>query len=223
MDTKNTKVSVEKVLSLLENHLGPTSEVVFHDLTLPYEHTIVDIRGHLTGRSVGGCGSNLGLEVIAAKEKDGARFNYITHTKSGRILRSSTIYLYDEDDASKVIGAICVNTDISDTVRMESFLKQYNGYDLTSADTSRETDEHFAQNVGELLDKLIQDAQSMVGTPAPLMTKEDKLKFLTYLDQKGAFLITKSGEHICQFLGISKFTLYSYLETVRNNVSPKES
>jgi predicted transcriptional regulator YheO len=32
------------------------------------------------------------------------------------------------------------------------------------------------------------------------------------LDEKGAFLIKKAGEKICAYLGISKFTLYNYLE-----------
>ncbi len=215
---KNTKVSIDKVLSLLENHLGPDSEIVFHDLTLPYEHTIVDIRGHLTGREIGGCGSNLGLEIIAAKEKNGDRFNYITHTKNGLILRSSTVYIYDEEDESKPVAAICLNTNITNTLQLETMLRKYNGYTpVNDPSVKEETHEHFAKNVSELLEMLLLDAQDYVGSPAPHMTKEEKLKFLSYLDSKGAFLISKSGEHVSNFLGISKVTLYSYLDTIRNN------
>ena len=47
------------------------------------------------------------------------------------------------------------------------------------------------------------------------MTKEDKMKALKYLDEKGALLITKSGSKICKYFGISKFTLYNYLEEIR--------
>ena len=47
------------------------------------------------------------------------------------------------------------------------------------------------------------------------MNKEEKITFIRYLDEKGAFLITKSGEHICELLGISKFTFYNYLEISR--------
>ena len=32
-----------------------------------------------------------------------------------------------------------------------------------------------------------------------------------YLDHAGAFLITKSGDKVSSYLGISKFTLYSYM------------
>jgi len=47
------------------------------------------------------------------------------------------------------------------------------------------------------------------------MDKEDKCKLLKYLDDKGAFVISKAGEKVADFLGISKFTFYSYLEQVR--------
>ena len=38
---------------------------------------------------------------------------------------------------------------------------------------------------------------------------------LSILDKKGAFLIAKSSEKICGYLGISKFTLYKYLDAIR--------
>lgn len=47
------------------------------------------------------------------------------------------------------------------------------------------------------------------------MNKEDKMEFLSILDKKGAFLIAKSSEKICGYLGISKFTLYKYLDAIR--------
>ncbi|MFR5600596.1 MAG: helix-turn-helix domain-containing protein [Holdemania filiformis] len=47
------------------------------------------------------------------------------------------------------------------------------------------------------------------------MNKEEKMEIVRFLDHKGAFLITKSGDKICAFLDISKFTLYSYLDTIR--------
>ena len=48
------------------------------------------------------------------------------------------------------------------------------------------------------------------------MTKEDKIAFIKFLDDRGMFLISKSGPRICEILGISKFTLYNYLEIIRS-------
>ena len=42
---------IHQILDLLEAHFGSSVEFVVHDLTLNYEHTIVDIRnGEITGR-----------------------------------------------------------------------------------------------------------------------------------------------------------------------------
>lgn len=206
-------------MDFLEGHLGVTSEIVYHDLTLPYDQTIVDIRnGKITGRTLGGCGSNLGLEVIRGTQKNGDRYNYITHTKNGKILRSSTIYLSDDD--GRVTAALCVNTDITDSVRAEAMLHQYNGYQM-EVSSSPETPEFFASNVNELLDYFIQEAAQLVNVPVPMMSREDKIQFLSYLDSKGAFLITKSSEHVCGYLGISKYMLYSCLEEIRKGQKQK--
>ena len=48
------------------------------------------------------------------------------------------------------------------------------------------------------------------------MNREQKMEFLRFLDKKGAFLISKSNERVCEFLQISKFTLYNYLDAIRN-------
>lgn len=205
-----------QLLNMLSNHMPDTTEIVLHDLTGDYEHTIVDIRnGHITGRRIGDCGSNLGLEVLRGTVEDGDRYNYVTHTKNGKILRTSSLYIRDDD--GKVIGSICINNDITDTVRFEEFLHRYNRYE--AADEK----EVFANHVGELLDHMIQQAQLNVGKMPDMMCKQDKLDFIRYLDEKGAFLITKAGEKICKALGISKFTLYSYLDIVREEEKSEDS
>ena len=50
------------------------------------------------------------------------------------------------------------------------------------------------------------------------MTKEDKQEFIRYLDERGAFLITKSGTRVCNYLSISKYTLYNYRDIGRELV-----
>jgi predicted transcriptional regulator YheO len=100
----------QRLLNMLENEFGNRCELILHDLTKDYAHTVVDIRnGHITGRKIGDCGSNLGLEVLRGEVKDGDRYNYVVHTPDGKILRSSTMFLYDDD--GKVIGSFCINLD----------------------------------------------------------------------------------------------------------------
>ena len=200
----------QQLLTLIEKHFGNKCEVVLHDLTKDYNHSIVDIRnGNITNRTIGGCGSNLGLEVLRGTVVDGDRFNYITTTQDGKILRSSSIYL--KDDNGNVMGSICINMDITETLQFEGYLRQFNQFESFTNE-----EEIFAPDVNNLLAHLIQKGQEQIGKPASDMSKNEKIEFIRFLDEKGAFLITKSGEQICELLGISKFTFYNYLETSRN-------
>lgn len=178
-----------KILDMLEQHFGQSCEIVLHDLTREYDHTIVDIRnGHITGRKVGDCGSNLGLEVLRGTVVNGDRFNYISHTTDAKILRSSSIYFHD--DQQRTIGSICINTDITESVRCEAYLHALNNYSLQT----NEKPEIFATDVKQLLEHFLQEGERLVGKPAALMDKADRNQFLQYLDANGAFLIHKSSD-----------------------------
>lgn len=206
----------QKLMSMLEHQFGSSCEIILHDLTGDYEHTIVDIRnGHITGRKIGGCGSNLGLEIIRGDVQNGDRYNYVVHTPNGKILRSSTMFLHDE--SGRLIGSLCINLDITQTVAMEGMLHQYNNY-IPAAETSQQP-EVFAGNVNDILEYLIKQAENLIGKPVSEMNRSDKISFVRFLDEKGAFVISKASEHICSHLHISRFTLYNYLDTVRNSAN----
>ena len=127
-------------------------------------------------------------------------------TKDGKILKSSSVYIRDE--SGKVSGILGINYDISMMQLFENSL-----HDFISADqhASREP-ERITLNVADLLDDLIRQADELVGKPVALMTKDDKVKAIRYLSNSGALLITKSGDKIAKHFGISKYTLYSYLD-----------
>jgi len=207
---ENNQEFLTQLMDMLEQHFGYTCEIVLHDLTKNYAHTIVDIRnGHITGRKIGDCGSNLGLEVLSGKAVSADRYNYITHTRDAKILRSSSLYIKDGED---VIGSICINSDITESMRFENFLHAQNNY---SSSQDAATREFHATDIKQLLEHFLIEGEDVVGKSAIQMNKDDKLVFLKYLDEKGVFLITKSSDRVCEFLGISRYTLYSYLETTR--------
>ena len=58
-------------------------------------------------------------------------------------------------------------------------------------------------------------AVAVAGAAAMLIQKTAYSLSLIHIYEKGALLITKSGTRICKFLGISKFTLYNYLDELR--------
>ena len=220
-DTEDVMKSIDgnfaffkQLFDMLELQLSSNNEIVLHDLTKGYEHTIVDIRnGHVTNRRVGDCGSNLGLEVLRGTVEHGDRYNYVTHTRDGKILRSSTMFIHGDD--GKVIGSICINKDITESIKMEAYFREQNRYFPPQEARDHGSKEVFFNNVGELLEYMLESALHYVDKPVAMMDREDKQRFLKYLDEKGIFVISKSGDRVCEYLGISKFTLYNYLDAVR--------
>jgi predicted transcriptional regulator YheO len=205
---------LKQVLNLIEAQFGDVCEVVLHDLSGDYDHTIVDIRnGDITGRKIGGSGTNLGLEVLSGKVEDGDRFNYVTTTSNGKILRSSSIYIKNSE--GKVIGSICVNLDITDSLHFEGFLHKYNHFES-------EKSEFFAQDVGSLLDYMIDQEIKRLGKMPADFNRDERFDFIASLDRQGAFQISKSGIKVCEILGISKFTLYNNLESIRGGKEKSE-
>lgn len=200
---------LKRLLDMLEQQLGDKTEIVLHDLRDGYEHTIIDIRnGAITGRTIGGTGSNLGLQVLNGTSENGDKYNYVTKLADGRFLRSSSLYLRDKEGL--VVGALCINTDITETLHLERVLKEMNKCDLSNTE-----DEIFVQDVNQLLEQLILKTRESIGKAPEEMSREEKIEFIRQLNEKGAFLITKSGERVQEYLGISKYTLYKYLEQTK--------
>ena len=67
-------------------------------------------------------------------------------------------------------------------------------------------------NVNNVLDELIDQSVALVGKPVALMNKDDKIRAIQFLNENGAFLVTKSGDKVAKYFGISKYTLYSYID-----------
>lgn len=191
----------------LAAQFGSDCEVVVHDLTRQ-EHagTIVAIEnGHVTGRTLGDGPSRVALEAMrGGKAED--RLNYLTQSKDGRLLRSSTIFL--KDDQGHATGILAINYDLTRLRLAEQAIQATlrTGEDAPAAPAAIPT------NVGDLLEQLIEQSVAEVGRPVALMTKEDKAKAIRFLSDAGAFLITRAGDKISKFFGISKYTMYTYFD-----------
>ncbi len=196
----------------IAREFGKNCEVCIHDLNAPsMEHTIIFIvNGHITGRKVGDGASNIVLQTIAALNRGETvkeHLAYRTHTKDGRILKSSSIFLKDE--SGKVRYILGINLDITEMIGLQATIAS-----LISSEESgeQEADSRIPMNVNELLDSLIEQSVEMIGKTPKLMTKEEKIRAIQFLKEKGAFLVTRSGDRVSKFFGISKFTLYSFID-----------
>ena len=191
---------------------GSSCEIAIHDLkTKDLEKSIVYIEnGHVSNRQTGDGPSGIGLETLQSDPSTiHDKLSYLTKTEDGRILKSSTFYIRDDDGSISYIFSL--NYDITAFTAASTAIQSLIATKDNLPDLTGDSPRQITHNVNELLDLLIEQAVAKVGKPVAMMNKDDKVAVVQYLDHAGAFLITKSGDKVSSYLGISKFTLYSYM------------
>ena len=191
---------------------GSSCEIAIHDLkTKDLERSIVYIEnGHVSNRQTGDGPSGIVLETLQSDPSTiHDKLSYLTKTEDGRILKSSTFYIRDDDGSISYIFSL--NYDITAFTAASTAIQSLIATKDNLPDLTGDSPRQISHNVNELLDLLIEQAVAKVGKPVAMMNKDDKVAVVQYLDHAGAFLITKSGDKVSSYLGISKFTLYSYM------------
>lgn len=199
---------LQQIGKAIAAQFGNDCEVVIHKIDPEdMNHSIIFIEnGHVSSRQVGDGPSQVVLETLKkdpSELKD--HFNYLTQTQDGRILRSSTLYFKDSEGNLEAIFSI--NYDSTSLLAAEHAIHKL----TMTSEEQNENPSKIPKDVNQLLDDLILESVKLVGKPVSLMTKEDRIKAIQFLNSKGAFLITKSGDKVSKFFNISKYTLYSYI------------
>ena len=194
------------LFDMLEVQMGELTELVLYELP---SGKVVDIRNrHVSGGNAS-FGKRWDITDLSHTE-DGLDIlcNYIFTRSDGATLRCSGFYLFADDGSPA--GAVCINQDITKTLELERAL-----HNLTHNCGSEALP--FVDSVNTALESLIENARDYVDKTYEEMDRETKIAFIRYLDDRGAFLVTKSSERICSLLNISKYTFYAYLDEIRED------
>ena len=194
----------------LSVQFGPDCEVAVHDLTQGDQHTLIAIENpHVTGRKIGDDASEIVRSAIEDKEGASDSLSYLTRTTDGRILKSSSIYI--RDPQGDLVALLGINYDITQICNMRAVLGQFVAVQQEKKDGEISV---ISPGVNDLLDQLLEESWRHVGKkPVALMSREDKIKAVQYLEKRGAFLVKKAGDKVTKYYDISKYTLYNYLDS----------
>ncbi len=204
----------------------PNAEVVLHDLSKPQHSVVYVANNSVTGRKVGQTFHHL-IEkaVFAGNPADGVVDNYF-FKKEGKQIRSSSLLIRNE--AGELIGALCINVDVTaaqQIIDLASGLLQGRAKgensksDLSDSACTlpavsanfealekEQSVQHFVNNmVDSMINELNADGKK---------TKEDRLELIRFMDERGVFLVKGSMEYVAGKLGLSKVTLYGYLDKI---------
>lgn len=228
----------ERLIAVLSTLVGPlgaslpgSSEIVLHDLTL-LPNSIVAVAGDVTGRRVGDPATDLLLEQVMAGIPQDHIVGYRTRLPDGRQLRSSTMII--RDVAGQPVAALCINTDTTTWQIVQRIAEGMTG--LAGIATADPVDpataaaiapalpdpaqdvaaprEAFVRDVDELAAHIIHQVVTETAIPVELMKKEHKIQVVRALQARGLFMLRDAVEMIAASLGVSRFTIYNYLNEI---------
>ena len=203
----------------MECALNQHTEVVIHDLQRP-ESSIVDIvNGHVSGRQVGSpiiagpaddlaFGTLIGGKSAAQSNEVRVAANYTSRAGEGRPLRSSSVVLFDE--TGQAAAALCVNVDMGAIERIQRELQSV----LVPTIVPPAAESRNEANIEGLIEEIIVAAIDGAGAPVDRMSKVEKKAAVATMHERGLFVIRGSVERVAARLGVTKFTIYNYLEEI---------
>jgi len=198
-----------RVASAAVATLGPETEVVVHDLRHP-EHSVVAISGTLTARQVGAPVPDPELlpGVVDAKVDDELRRT--ATTPGGRTLVCSTVWI--RDAARHVVGALCINVDVSGLRQARDLIERHigtDGRDIPPFST-------FASSVPEFTHAAVNAALAS-GLREGRLRKAERARVVRQLDAQGVFALRGSVDAVAAELGVSRASIYADLKALRND------
>lgn len=185
-------------------------EVVLHDLRL-LPNSIVAIAGGLVGRSVGGPATDLLLRA-SANGSFSTTLGYSSRHPDGRELRSSTLIF--RDSGGTAVAAMCIDNDTRSWHAVAELARSMLPWTKADVAQAGSDGEEFLRDVDELAQRVLARAIAAVDVPVELMQKRHKLAVVQDLKERGFFLLKESVETAAQALGVTRFTVYNYLNEI---------
>lgn len=208
------------VARMLGETFGSGCEVVIHDLSRPQSSVVCAVNGHVTGRKVGQSFDHLVRQVLLdGNFSDDYLANYYFYTEDGRLIKSSTVIL--RDPQNQVAGAMCINMDTTVlSAASELLAGLLPGIRDVRKEERRPADmEEEPENIEEIADQLI---EKILREKDPAgMKRDEKIDLVRFMEEKGLFLIKGTVDKVAERLGISKVTVYSYLDEIREKKTDK--
>lgn len=197
-------------LDTLRSTLPANTEAVLHDLTQPDHSVIGIVNGHVSGRQEGdallsGPDDDMGFLGLfdEATTVSHRLFNgYVSKTASGKLLNSASTIYYSQDGAPLV--AFCINVDM----HAINQLKRELDYLFPPVRMAEEKRGAFGAMSIKSLDEVLQKYRR-TGAESNI---DFRRRVVSDIHAMGFFKIKGSVNHVARVLGVTRYTIYNYLE-----------
>jgi predicted transcriptional regulator YheO len=216
----NLSLVVDAIGSIFGRHC----EVVLHDLRHPERSVVAIANGHVTGRKIGSPLiaaplQDIGIKAILENANTSSEIisNYISQTRDGRTLKSTSVIFRDSKGRAK--AGLCINLDLTDFSNASKLLGaicvEHQKPESAEVGIDRKKDHSPSDDMTSTVKSVIDDAISSIPVPLHLAEKSHKMDALGIMHDRGLFLIKGGIEYAAGALGVSRFTIYNYLKELQ--------
>lgn len=199
------------VANIITKTFGKSCEVSIHDLTQPESSVVYVSNGTVTGRKEGQSFNHLIRQVLLSKKfKDDCTANYLFEADNGKKIKSSSALIRNPE--GEVVGMICINYDLTLSYLIKKEVLDFIP-ELTQSEISVDDDGIPNQDVMTIIDELIENI--IKNKDIENLKRKDNIELISFMDEKGIFLVKGAIDKVAKSLGLSKVTIYSYLDEVR--------
>ena len=183
---------------------GEQCETIVHEMDGQKVKNLAIYNGHVSGRTTGSTLSIYGRDTMMDEEdpKVNLDLDYVNQmviTPSGKPMKSSTFHFRGED----YHFALGINYDISVMSQMSRIMDG-----LLRTDATLQTS---LFGTGNSMEEVFESCSEMVKRPFSQMQKADRLTLVSILKEKGFFQMQRSVPYAAERLGVTKYTIYNYL------------
>ena len=218
--------ALSAAVKLVGGMVDAHTEVVLHDLSQPERSIVAIENGHVSGRQagdaiLGGPAGDQGLAAIEQALRQGGAepalvSGYHTQSRDGRrLLSASAIF---KTAAGEPFAALCLNSDRS---QLEAALACLQALVGRAPPAPRAAPEPPAMD--EAMQDIIAQALERGGKPLARMKKTDKKQAVAQMLEQGLFIVKGGVERAAEALGVSRYTIYNYLDEIRGAAAEDEA
>ena len=183
---------------------GEQCETIVHEMDGQKVKNLAIYNGHVSGRTTGSTLSIYGRDTMMDEEdpKVNLDLDYVNQmviTSSGKTMKSSTFHFRGGD----YHFALGINYDISVMSQMSRIMDG-----LLRTDAALQTS---LFGTGNSMEEVFESCSEMVKRPFSQMQKADRLTLVSILKEKGFFQMQRSVPYAAERLGVTKYTIYNYL------------
>ena len=206
------------IVDMIAETFGGDCEVIIHDLSTPEKSIVYIANSGVTQRKIGDSFTgNFISDLLISDQING---DYVSNYRFGRdlskLIKSSTALI--RDDEGNVIGAICINFSLENLNKGLSAIRNLIGpldeerFEAPSSNIINgdvKTNQNIYIIVKQIVDHILE------GIDVENLSRSERVQYIRFMEERDIFSIKGMVEDVAERMGISKVTVYSYLDEIR--------